>query len=428
MRGPATSSSHYEAARAARAVHAPLDRARRCEVCVIGGGLLGVTAAFHLARGGIDTILIEAARLGAGASGRNGGQVIPGFSTSPRRLIEIAGAAQARAIWHWTRVATDRTRALVAEHAPHAFHGDGVIAAASDETEVAALRDDQAAIAGPLDDDAMEWLDEGTTRARIGSRRYVAALRDPRAFHLDPLALLEALAGAAHAAGARIAEATPALAIAPDGGSWRVTTPSAEITATHVVLAAQRMTGALWPARRGLALPIWTSMLATAPLPAALRARLLPGRDAVYDLATTLAYWRLTPEGRLLFGAGASGRILDTVRAEARLRPFLLRIYPDLEAIAIERVWSGVVDLTLDRLPRFAAPATGLWIGHGLGGHGVALAVGGGHAIADAIAGDRTAFDRIAALPQRAIPLAGLVGRFAVPAALAWLRLVAPRS
>lgn len=427
MAGPDTTSSHYEAAHAARLPYRLPDGAQRCEVCVVGGGLLGVSTAFHLARRGVDVVLIEAARLGAGASGRNGGQVIPGFSASPRRLIAVAGAARARAIWHWTRAATDVTRGLVARHAPTAFHGDGVIAAAADAAEIAELRADQAALVDTLDDASLEFLDVGATRLRLGSDAYRAALRDPHALHIDPFALLEALAAAAVAAGARIAEATPALSLTP-GSRWRVATPRTTIDATHVVLVAQRATGLLWPARRGLTLPIWTSMMATAPLSPPLRARILPSRDAVYDMASTLAYWRITPDHRLLFGAGGSGRILDPAVAGKRLLPFLLRIHPELAGVTVERVWSGAVDLSLDRLPRFASPSRGLWIGHGLGGHGVALAVGGGAMIAEAIGGARDDFDLFAGLPQRRIPLAGLVERLAVPAALSWLRLVARRN
>jgi gamma-glutamylputrescine oxidase len=414
--------SHYEAVARPRAAAAVLAGTRRVEVCVVGGGLLGISAAFHLARRGHVVALVEARRLGSGASGRNGGQVIPGFSCAPAEMTAIAGPARARAIWHWTCTATAATRALALAHAPAAIAGDGVLAAAATIAEIDALRADHRHVQDIFADGAQSWVEDAEAARAIGSPRYRAALRDPRGFPVDPLALLHALADRAAATGAVIHEETPALSLQP-GTPWRITTPGGEIAADHVVLAAQAGTAALWPARRDLTLPISTSMIATAPLPADIRAAILPGREAIFDSSPMMAYWRVSPDGRVLFGAGATGRTEAPAQASRRLARRLAAIYPALDGFACARAWSGMVDLSLDRLPRFGLGAARLWIGHGLGGHGVAAAIGGGAAIAAAIDGDDADFAALAGLPQRRIPLAGAVARFAVPAALAWLRL-----
>jgi gamma-glutamylputrescine oxidase len=295
------------------------------------------------------------------------------------------------------------------------------LAAAANADELDALRGDLVHVRDAFGDEALQWLDADTARATIGSTRYAGALRDPRAFPLDPLALLHGLAGAAIAAGAVLHEDTPALAL-HGGAPWRITTPGGEILADEVVLTVQSATGALWRPRRDLTLPIWTSMIATVPLDLDRRTRILPGGEAVYDASPTMAYWRMSPDGRVLFGAGAAGRAQTPAETSRRLKERLVAIYPMLADVAVERVWSGIVDLTLDRLPRFGRDAERLWVAHGLGGHGVAAAVGGGEAIARAIGGDRAAFDVVAGLPQRRIPFAGMVTRWAVPAAFAWLR------
>ena len=163
-------------------------------------------------------------------------------------------------------------------------------------------------------------------------------------------------------------------------------------------------------------------MISTVPLDLDRRTRILPGGEAIYDASPMMAYWRISPEGRVLFGAGAAGRAETPAETSRRLKERLTTIYPFLADVAVERVWSGIVDLTLDRLPRFGRGAERLWLAHGLGGHGIAAAVGGGAAIAHAIAGDASEFDLVAGLPQRRIPLAGLVARWAVPATFAWLR------
>jgi gamma-glutamylputrescine oxidase len=421
---PASAPSHYEAAARPRAAAAALVGRRRVEICVVGGGLLGISAAFHLARRGHVVALVEARRLGSGASGRNGGQVIPGFSCSPAEMTAIAGPARAREIWRWTCAATAATRALALAHAPEAIAGDGVLAAAATTAETAALRADQRHVQDAFADGSQTWLDGAQAARAIGSPLYRAALRDPRGFSVDPLALLHALADRAIADGTVIHEDTPALAV-QTGTPWRIATPDGEISADHVVLAAQTGTTTLWPARRDLTLQISTSMIATAPLPADIRAAILPGGEAIFDSSPMMAYWRVSPDGRVLFGAGATGRAEEPARASRRLVRRLTAIYPALDAIACAHTWSGTIDLTLDRLPRFGRGAARLWIGHGLGGHGVAAAIGGGAAIAAAIDGEDGDFEALAGLPQRRIPLAGAVTRFAVPAALAWLRMAA---
>jgi gamma-glutamylputrescine oxidase len=396
----------------------PLAGEVRAEICVVGGGLFGLSAALHLARAGRDVVLLEAERVGGGASGRSGGQILPGFSADPATLIAAAGAPEARALWRWTRESIALVRELVAAHAIDCALADGVIAGAVDAAGAQALAREQVLIATTLGDDSLEALEATAAGAAIGSPLYRAALRDRGAANLDPLAFARGLARAACAAGVRLHEHTRVGAIAP-GAPLTLATPAGHVRADQVVLATNTGTGALDAISGRHALTVWTFVVATEPLVAEW---LLPGGEAVYEAAAPMSYYRRAPDGRLIFGAEGRARPLATAQIVARLGARLRATFPRLGSVALTHAWSGAVDVTLDRLPQFRRDG-GRWIGHGFSGHGLALAIGAGRAVAQAIGGDTNAFARLAAIPSRPIPLRRAMTRIGLPLGLAWLRL-----
>jgi gamma-glutamylputrescine oxidase len=377
----------------ARALPTPATRGpRRAEICVIGAGYAGLSTALHLAERGYDTVVLEAARVGSGASGRNGGQVLPGFAAEPAAMIAELGEARARDLWTLSRRGLAKVRALaggscavrpgVATIAAHASH-------MADIAEHVRLRREVFGETG------LEMLDETEfARAIPGLRGHGGAL-DTRAFSLDPGAYVNALAARARDAGAEIREASPALGLARQNGAWRVACPDGEVHAERVVLATNVDLDRLDPRARRLASPVRTFMLETAPIPD------LPdwAANAAFDTSLALRYMRRTADGRLRFGAGGwPGRSTPPMVARW-LRRTLAQTVPALAGVRIESSWSGLVDVTSDGMPRFAHE-DGLYRLLGFCGHGIALATLAGLLAADAIDGDAQDFERLASLAQ----------------------------
>lgn len=361
---------------------------RRAEICVVGAGYAGLSSALHLAERGYDVLVLEASRVGAGASGRNGGQVLPGFAAEPEALIASLGEARARALWALSRRGLAKVRALAGTSCDTRANVATIAAKPSHLAFIerhARLRSDAFGDSGlvPLHAGAMPGL------------RGHGGLLDMRAFSLDPEKYVAALAARARQAGADIREQTPALGLAREAGLWRVRTKAGDVRAERVVLATNIDLAALDPRAKRLAAPVRTFMLETAPLAA------LPdwAAGAAFDTSPALRYLRRTVDGRVRFGAGGwPGRWTPPLAARW-LRHALGRALPALSGVTIERAWSGLVDVTTDGLPRFS-DRDGLIRLLGFCGHGVALATLAGLLVAEAIDGEREEFDLLASLAQ----------------------------
>jgi gamma-glutamylputrescine oxidase len=399
-------------------VGATLRGAHRAEVCVIGAGYAGLSTAYHLAERGYDTVVVEASRIGAGASGRNGGQVLPGFAAEPQAMIDAMGEERARALWLLSLHGVAKVRALAGSGCDLS---EGVAMLAAHPADLAMLDKTIALRRGLFGDRLVDKLDaEGMSRHVATSRQYGGAV-DRRAFALDPAKYALALAQHALRAGARIHEASAATRIVRDAAGWRIDTAAGSVHAADVVLAANVDIPGLEPSTRRLASPIRTFMLETVPL--ARDDQPLRGVAAAYDTSATLHYFRKTADGRLQFGAGGWPSRTTPPFARRLLRRELGRLFPALRGVEIAREWSGLVDATTDGLPRFAS-SDGLTRLLGFCGHGVALTTIAGQLASDAIDGDDTGFRALAciaqgttwpSIPGRAIQLA--FRRLALPLA-----------
>jgi gamma-glutamylputrescine oxidase len=370
----------------------PLRGTRRAEVCVIGAGYAGLSTALHLAERGYDTIVLEAASVGAGASGRNGGQVLPGFAAEPAAMIAGLGEVRARELWTLSRRGAAKVRALAG--AACAVR-QGVATVAARASHLAGIAEHVRLRREVFGETGIECLDAASfARAIPGLRGHGGAL-DARAFSLDPGAYVATLAARACQAGAEIREASPAIALARESGFWRVRAPSGEVRAERVVLATNVDLDRLDKGARRLAAPVRTFMLETAPIPG------LPDwtAHAAYDTSLALRYMRRTADGRVRFGAGGWPGRSTPPMALRWLRHALARAIPALAGARVERCWSGLVDVTSDGMPRFAR-ADGLYRLLGFCGHGIALATLAGLATAEAIDGETRDFDSLAALAQ----------------------------
>lgn len=407
-----------------QAARPPLRGRLRVDVCVAGGGISGCSAALHLAERGFSVAVLEARQIGAGASGRAGGQLIAGFNRDQATIARMVGPRDARALWDLATEALDLTRDRVVRHGIACGLSDGHIQAAVRPGHVADLRA-MAEEWSALGRSGLELWDEATTRARIASPRYCAALRDPHGGHLDPLAYTQGLAAAAQAAGVQVYEDTALAAWERRGdGRLRITAAGgAEVEADGLILAGNAFH---WRQDRRLGrtiMPVGTFMIATEPLGAERANALLPGREAVSDLNLALDYFRLSPDHRLLFGGGVSYSRRDPADIATAMRRAMLRVFPQLADVGIAHAWSGQVAITANRLPQFGRLAPNVLFLQGYSGHGLALAGLGGRLAAEAVAGQAERFDVFARIPHAAFPGGALLRTPLLVAAMTWRRL-----
>ena len=378
----------------------PLRTDARTEVAVVGAGYTGLSTALHLAERGVAVTLLEAHEPGWGAAGRNGGQVNAGLKHEPDeverdlgevygpRLVRLAGEAPGYLFELIARLGIDcearRAGTLrVAHHPRHA----------------ATLRRsvEQWGLRGV----ALELRDAAATKTATGTGRYSAAAFDPRGGAVNPLALARGLAAAAIAAGARLCSRSPALELDREGRGWRVVTPGGSLHADRVVLATDGYTDGLWGGLRTSIIPIFSSIVATEPLPPELTASILPGGEVVFESGDVTTYYRLDRDGRLLMGGRGAQRRARERRDYVHLSRHALRLWPALAGIEWTHWWNGQFALTADFYPRLHAPAQNLLIGLGYSGRGIALGTALGAQLAEAAAG--TALEALA-LPVTSVP------------------------
>jgi gamma-glutamylputrescine oxidase len=411
----------------------PLQGQARCDVAIVGGGLAGLSAALELAARGLDVRLLEAQRLGSGASGRNGGQAIHGLACEMEVLEAQLGPADARRAWDMTLQALDLLHERMATHRIDAEWQSGFLGVATSPGKARALQSwaDRLAqqYAYPL-----RRIPRAELRQWVDSPRYHAAVHDPRSGHLHPLKYLRGLARAAAAAGAQLHEHSAVQRLVP-GPRPRLHTASGVLDAAQVLLAGN-VHGADLPGTAGLldarVMPVGTYIACTAPLaPTRLAGPggLIPDRSAVCDTDLALDYFRPTADHRLLYGGLVSYSTRAPRQLAQRLRRRLEATFPQLRGVPIAHAWGGFVDVTLSRAPHFGRlPAAGgaaanVYFVQGFSGHGLALTGMAGRLVAEAMTGDAARFDVFARLSHRPFPGGRALRMPALVLAMGWSRL-----
>jgi len=371
-----------------------LEGETRADVCVVGGGYAGLSAALHLAQAGVDVALVEAHRVGWGASGRNGGQLSYGPRSDIRDYERTLGDDDARKVWAISTDATRLVKRLIAEHAIACDLRPGHLEAAwraSDAKHGRAYADHVAERYGHA---TIRALSREEIRARVASPRYHGGVEDGEGGHLHPLNYALGLARAAQGAGARLFERSAVTRLAPGC----VTTAQGRLRAEHVILACN---GYLDGLERGVAarvMPINNFIVATEPLGARLP---LPGGECVADSKFVLNYYRPTPDGRLLFGGGETYSHRFPADIAALVRKPLAQVFPQLAGVRIDHAWGGTLAITRNRAPLFQKVDARTWSVGGWSGAGVHMATMGGAIAAEAVRGT---LDRWDALARAAAP------------------------
>ena len=400
--------SYYAATRADFAPLPALQGARTADVCIVGGGYTGLSAALHLAQRGLSVVVLEAHRVGFGASGRNGGQVGSGQRLDQDALEAAVGLDDARKLWSLAQEAKDMVRGLIAQHdMPVRFH-PGIAHACWSAGEVRDAHAYADRLRRDYGYDQVEALSREQMARLIPSGVFAGGELDRGAGHVHPLNYAIGLARAAQAAGAVIHERSEVTRIT-HGKKPVVTTAQGQVTCDHLILACNGYMGSLEPQVAARVMPINNFILATEPL-GQRAAEVLSEPVAVADTKFVVNYWRLSEDNRLLFGGGESYgyRFPDIVKT---VRKPMLEIYPALRDVKIDYAWGGTLAITMTRNPCFLRVAPNVLSASGYSGHGVALATLAGRILAEATAGQAERFDLMAKLPTPRFP-GGVAGRW----------------
>ncbi|WP_170560812.1 NAD(P)/FAD-dependent oxidoreductase [Ruegeria atlantica] len=374
----------------------------KADVCIVGGGYTGLSAALHLAEAGFDVVLLEAHRVGFGASGRNGGQLGSAQRMDQEDLERLVGNDDAAKLWDLAEDAKDLVKSLIAKHQIDCDLKPGVAVLGLSSGEQQELHDHAEHLSDRYNYDQIEVLNEDAGHALCPSPTYRGGYLDMGAAHLHPLNFALGLAQAAANAGVRIFEGTEVLGVEETAPAV-VRTSQGSVTADHVILACNGYLGDLNRKVAAKVMPINNFIAATEPLGA--DAACVLTRDvAVADTKFVVNYFRLSADGRLLFGGGESYGYRFPSDIAATVRKPMTEIFPHLQDVKIDYAWGGTLAITMRRMPYLARTAPNVLSASGYSGHGVGTATHAGQLMALAIQGQAEGFDTMARVPALPFP------------------------
>ncbi len=372
------------------------------DVAIVGAGFTGLSAALHLAEAGFKVAVLDAHRVGWGASGRNGGQVGSGQRVEQAQLEELVGKAHARQLWDLALEATATVKSLVRKHAIDCDLKPGIIHTLHKRRYVEEARRDVEFMAEKYDYPT-EFLDRAALQQIVNSPAYHAGVIDPGGSHLHPLNYALGLARAAEAAGVKIYE-TSEVSRLDEGPVVTLRTSKGKLTAPQVLLACNGYLGDLSPQISARVMPINNFIIATEPLDEAQARDLVSNDMAVADSKFVVNYYRLSPDRRLLFGGRESYGYQFPSDIKGLVRKAMLPIYPQLAETRIDYGWGGTLAITMKRLPHLHRLDPNLLSASGYSGHGVAMATLSGKLVAEAIQGQAERFDIMSKIETPGFP------------------------
>ncbi|WP_420411799.1 NAD(P)/FAD-dependent oxidoreductase [Roseibium sp.] len=397
--------SYYAATARWQTSYPPLDGASQADVVVVGGGYTGLSAALHLAESGLNVVLLEANRVGWGASGRNGGQVGSGQRVEQDVLEERHGKSHARLLWELAEDSKALVKHLIDKHQIACDYTPGILHADHREGYVEESRDYVEHLRLTYGYDQIRFVDGDEIGDLVGSPKYFGGSLDMGSGHLHPLNYALGLARAAEKAGAKIFEETKVTETAEQSdGTVTVSTDHGIVRARHLVLACNGYLGKLEAETAAHVMPINNFIVATEPFSEEDAKALIRDNVAVADSKFVINYFRLSADRRLLFGGGENYgyRFPDDIKSFVR-RP-MLEIFPQLKDAKIDYGWGGTLAITPKRMPYFARLKPNILTATGYSGHGVAMATLGGQLMAEAIMGTAGRFDVFERLNIPAFP------------------------
>ena len=417
--------SYYAASANSRLHYPPLAEDVSVDVCVVGAGLAGLSAAIELADRGYSVLVLEAETVGWGASGRNGGQIIAGLACEQSVIEKAIGDDAARQVWNITLEALDLVRERIKRFDIQCDLVDGFLGVAVGERKGTALRKWYEGMAKRYDYDA-EWIEPDNLRSWIDSPRFHSGYHDPRSGHLHPLNYTLGLARGAEGLGVRIFEHSAVRSMST-GDPALLRTDNGSVTARFVVLAGNmylpEVAPGLAPKLARRIMPVGTYIVGTEQIDPALVASLIPTRSAVCDSNFILDYFRFSADQRLLFGGRVSYSTMTPLNLMEDMQKRMRLVFPRLAGTKVEYSWGGFVDITMNRAPDFGRLAPNVYYLQGFSGHGVALTGMAGKLAAEAIHGQASRLDLMARIPHHDFPGGKLLRTPALVLGMLWYRL-----
>ena len=394
--------SYYAASANAAPERPALQEEVQADVCVIGAGYTGLSSALFLLEQGFSVAIVEAAKVGFGASGRNGGQIVNSYSRDIDVIERTASAEHARLLgamaFEGGRIIRDR----VARYDIQCDLKDGGVFAALTPKQMGHL-ESQHRLWERYGHTQLEMMDQRRIREVVACDQYIGGMLDMSGGHIHPLNLALGEAAAVESLGGRIFEQSPAVRI-ERGANPVVHTPQGKVRAKFVIVAGNAYLGGLVPELAAKSMPCGTQVITTAPLDAGLAKTLLPQDYCVEDCNYLLDYYRLSADNRLIFGGGVVYGARDPADIESIIRPKMLKAFPQLKNVKIDFAWTGNFLLTLSRLPQVGRLGDNIYYSQGCSGHGVTYTHVAGKVLAEALRGQAERFDAFASLPHYPFP------------------------
>lgn len=380
--------SWYQASVGERPEYPALDGPTTADVAIVGGGFTGLQAAYNLAKAGVSVVLIEQARCGDGASGRNGGQIGTGQRAWPDEMEPKFGYELTRALFDMAERAKAHLVDFASAHAIDIEHMPGSMSVSHKSGKDEEYRRTAELMGERYGYPHMHYMDRRETEERVGSTRFPCGIYDKGSGHIHPLKLLIGLARLAAGAGARIHELTPATALRREGGRTVIDTPKGTITTDKMLIAANAHIGTLEPVTAAHVMPIRSFIGATVPLDR--HPSVIPGSEAIADSRFMVRYFRKSRDGRLIFGGREAYTAANPGDISIHIRRQIAEIYPELADVEITHSWGGSVGITLPRKPFVREVMPGVTSIGGYSGHGVMLSNYCGKLYAEHVTGKDT--------------------------------------
>lgn len=422
MRLSSASASSFYAFGESAAARARLRGEVRVDVCVLGGGIAGCSAALHLAKRGYKVALLEARTVGYGASGRSGGQTIFGLAVSQQKLEREVGREDAHRLFDMSIEALDLTQSLIRDFRIDCDYHPNHVHVAVKQRHVEELKQWCQELHQDYAYRSVRMLDRDELQGHVRSNRYLAGLIDTRSGHLHPLKYTKGVARAAEAAGAVIYEDSEVVRY-DEGSEVRVHTAQGVVRCTNLVLCGNAYIGAVAPQLSRRILGVGTYIIATEPLGEQLARSVLPSNAAIADINWILDYFRRSEDHRLLFGGRVSYSSVQPPRLADSMLGRMRRVFPGLSDTKVAYAWGGYLDITMSRAPNFGRLAPNVFYLQGFSGHGMALAGLAGKLAAETLAGTAERFDVFARIPHRDFPGGAFFRRPSLMLAMQYFRL-----
>jgi gamma-glutamylputrescine oxidase len=384
------------------------------DVCVIGGGLAGLTTTLELARAGQKVVLLEASRIACGASGRNGGFVSNGFALGITDVARAVGVDAAKHLYGLSKQGTDFVRSTLAEGGPELIGGHGL--------RVCVRYDDSGGLHTYADElrrnfnEAVETASVEETRSLLNTSRYFESISFPRAFHIHPLRYALLVAQLSKQAGASIFENSSAKSVERDGALFVIKTQAGQVRAKHVVHCVSSLDRNLHPPTGRAVLPVATYIAVTEKM----QQDAILTSEAVADTRRAGNYYRMIDGSRILWGGRITTKLSEPYRLAEEMKGDMLTTFPQLADPKIEYAWHGLMGYALHKMPLIGRDNEGQWFATAFGGHGLNTTAMAGLLIARAIAQNDDEYRRFTPFaPKWAF---GQLGRLGVQGSYWWMQ------